>query len=43
MRRLGVPDSYGHSGPAWEVLKDFGLHADAIAEAIQEFAKEKAE
>ena len=31
VRRLGVPDSYGHSGPAWEVLKDFGLHADAIA------------
>ena len=25
VRRLGVPDSYGHSGPAWEVLKDFGL------------------
>ena len=43
VRRLGVPDSYGHSGPAWEVLKDFGLHADAVAEAIQEFAKEKAE
>ena len=43
VRRLGVPDSYGHSGPAWEVLKDFGLHADAIAEAIQEFAKDKAE
>ena len=43
VRRLGVPDSYGHSGPAWDVLKDFGLHADAIAEAIQEFAKEKAE
>ena len=43
VRRLGVPDSYGHSGPAWDVLKDFGLPADAIAEAIQEFAKEKAE
>ena len=43
VRRLGVPDSYGHSGPAWEVLKDFGRHADAVAEAIQEFAKEKAE
>ena len=43
VRRLGVPDSYGHSGPAWDVLKDFGLHADAVAEAIQEFAKEKAE
>ena len=43
VRRLGVPDSYGHSGPAWEVLKDFGLHTDAIAEAIQEFTKEKAE
>lgn len=43
VRRIGVPDAYGHSGPAWEVLKDFGLTADALAAAIQEFAKAKVE
>ena len=43
VRRIGVPDAYGHSGPAWEVLKDFGLTADALATAIQEFAKAKVE
>ena len=39
VRRIGVPDKFGHSGPAWEVLKDFGLTADNIALQIQEFAK----
>ena len=39
VRRIGVPDKFGHSGPAWEVLKDFGLTADNIARQIQEFAK----
>ena len=39
VRRIGVPDKFGHSGPAWEVLKDFGLTADNIARQIQDFAK----
>ncbi len=39
VRRIGVPDKFGHSGPAWEVLQDFGLTADNIARQIQDFAK----
>ena len=29
--RVGVQDVFGHSGPAWEVLQQFGLCADNIA------------
>ena len=39
VRRIGVPDTYGHSAPAWDVLKDFGLNADALVTAIEEFVK----
>lgn len=30
IRRLGVKDEFGHLGPAWELLKKFGLDAFAI-------------
>ena len=43
VRRLGVPDSFGHSGTACEVLKDFGLTAEHIANVIQDFMKVKTE
>ena len=43
VRRLGVPDSFGHSGTAREVLKDFGLTAENIANVIQDFLKTKTE
>lgn len=43
VRRLGVPDSFGHSGTACEVLKDFGLTAENIANVIQDFLKTKTE
>ena len=43
VRRLGVPDSFGHSGTACEVLKDFGLTAENIANVIQDFMKVKTE
>ncbi len=39
VRRIGVPDTYGHSAPAWDVLKDFGLNADALVAAIEDFVK----
>ena len=39
VRRIGVPDTYGHSAPAWDVLKDFGLNADALLTAIEDFVK----
>ena len=39
-RIQGVQDKFGHSGPAWEVLRDYGLTADAIADAVRSFVKE---
>ena len=39
VRRLGVQDAYGHSGPAWDVLREYGLTAETIVEEIQAFAK----
>ena len=39
VRRIGVPDTYGHSAPAWDVLKDFGLNADALVTAIEDLVK----
>ena len=35
VRRVGVNDVFGHSGPAAELLKEFGLTADHIAEAAR--------
>ena len=39
VRRIGVQDVFGTSGPAWDVLRKFGLTADHIAEEIRSFAK----
>ncbi len=39
VRRIGVNDEYGHSGPAAELLKQFGLSADHIAQVAREAAK----
>lgn len=38
VRRVGVNDAFGHSGPAAELLKEFGLTADHIAEAARTLA-----
>ncbi len=37
VRRIGVNDEFGHSGPAGALLKEFGLCADHIAEVAREF------
>ena len=34
--RIGVNDVFGHSGPAVDLLKDFGLSAEHIAEVVRE-------
>lgn len=39
MRRVGVKDVFGHSGPAWDLLSQFGLRSDAIAEAARELVR----
>ena len=38
VRRIGVNDEFGHSGPAGALLKQFGLCADHIVEVAMEFA-----
>ena len=37
VRRIGVNDEFGHSGPAVELLKQFGLSAEHIVEAAKDF------
>ena len=37
VRRIGVNDEFGHSGPAVALLKQFGLSADHIVEVAKEF------
>ena len=39
VRRIGVNDKFGYSGPAGELLKAFGLCAEHIAETAQDFVK----
>lgn len=37
VRRIGVKDVFGHSGPMLEVMKDFGLCADNIVKQTKDF------
>ena len=37
VKRIGVNDEFGHSGPAAALLKQFGLSADHIVEVAREF------
>ena len=39
VRRIGVQDQFGHSGPAAEVLKQFGLCDENIVKVAKEFCK----
>ena len=39
VRRIGVNDEFGHSGPAGALLKAFGLSADHIVEVAEELCK----
>ena len=39
VKRIGVNDEFGHSGPAKDLLKQFGLSADHIVEVAQELCK----
>ena len=37
--KIGVNDVFGHSGPAVELIKEFGLDSDSIAAKVKEFVK----
>jgi transketolase len=39
VKRIGVNDEFGHSGPAGDLLKQFGLCADHIADVTEQFVK----
>lgn len=39
MRRIGVRDQFGHSGPAAALLEQFGLTAEAIIDAAKDLLK----
>lgn len=39
VRCIGVNDEFGHSGPAGELLKQFGLSAEGIVKAVNNFYK----
>ena len=39
VKRIGTNDVFGHSGPAAELLQEFGLCAPAIAEAARAFVR----
>ena len=39
VRRIGVNDEFGHSGPAVALLKQFGLSADHIVEVAKDLCK----
>ena len=37
VKRIGVNDEFGHSGPAAALLKQFGLSAEHIVEVAKSF------
>ena len=39
VRRIGVNDEFGHSGPAVKLLEQFGLTAEHIVEVAKDFCK----
>ena len=39
VKRIGVNDEFGHSGPAGELLKQFGISAENIVEKAEELLK----
>lgn len=39
VQRIGVNDEFGHSGPAKDLLKQFGLSAENIVNVAREFVK----
>ncbi len=39
VKRIGINDEFGHSGPAADLLKQFGLSAENIVKVAEEFVK----
>lgn len=41
VKRIGVNDAFGHSGPAAQLMKEFGLSADHIVSAVRDLTGRK--
>ena len=39
VKKLGVQDEFGHSGPALDLLNEFGLDGDGIYNSVKEYVK----
>ncbi len=39
MKKIGINDTYGESGPALELIKKYGLDADSIYEKVKAFVQ----
>lgn len=39
VKKIGINDTFGESGPAVELVKKYGLDADSIYESVKEFVK----
>ncbi len=39
LKKIGINDEFGHSGPALDLLKEFGLTSDGIEKTVLEFVK----
>ena len=37
VKKIGIQDTFGESGPAVELLKKYGLDAEGIYKSIKEF------
>ena len=37
--KIGVQDRFGTSGPAWDVLREYGLTAESITAKIMEIVR----
>lgn len=37
VKRIGINDKFGESGPAWDLLKKYGLTSEPIARTVSEF------
>ena len=41
VKRLGLPDTFGESGPDDALLNKYGISAEKTAEAIRQFVRHK--
>ena len=38
--KIGINDTFGESGPAWELIAKYGLDAESIYRRVKAFVKQ---